>query len=273
MRHRSSSQYARVEVHLVDHHGGRNLVGLGHDKQAIDQLRERARDRQLEVTTKTVSMLAAMGRVPRPSGTRRSSSVLRGATSVMLDEATDRIRQQGDTVANHDARCVPLGLAAQDGPDFALGCGHPIGRPIPLEHGAGHARHHASGCLAIASSRAAFTSYSDSALRRSSASVADAAPRQELGLHVPHRRGAGGVPPHEEQRGAEATAFVGVVVHVEPYGIGVAIAPTEGGRAPMLGHVSAEGGFHQLFKASVSRTTLPKMKTMLAGRSASRRMR
>ena len=35
------------------------------------------------VTTKTWSMLAATGRVPRPSGTRRSSSVVRGSTPTM----------------------------------------------------------------------------------------------------------------------------------------------------------------------------------------------
>ena len=71
---------ARIEVDLVDHHGGGNRVGFGDDQQAVDELGNGSGVERVAVTTKTSSMLAATGRVPRPSGTRRSSRVVRGST-------------------------------------------------------------------------------------------------------------------------------------------------------------------------------------------------
>ena len=100
--------------------------------------------------------------------------------------------------------------------------------------------HHSAGARAIASSSAAFTSYSESAPMRSLGFLRCPAPGQRLGLDVAHRPLAAGRPAHEQQRGAVEAAQVGLLVDVDGHRVGLAVAAAEGRGALVLGHVAAQ---------------------------------
>jgi len=71
---------------------------------------------------------------------------------------------------------------------------------------------------------------------------------------------------------ARAGALGVLVIHEDAHRIGVPVRAPKGGRPPVGGHVAAEGKVgHRRF--TDSRTMLPSMNAMLAGRSARRRMR
>jgi hypothetical protein len=78
---------------------------------------------------------------------------------------------QTDAVADHHTSGVALGLSGEHRPHLPAAGSHSIGRAVPLEHGPQERRYHSDGARAIASSSAAFTSYRESSLRRSSASA------------------------------------------------------------------------------------------------------
>ena len=80
-------------------------------------------------------------------------------------------------------------------------------------------------------------------------------------------------PTNEEQGGAVATGGVGLVVRPRGNGVRLTVGAPEGGRALVNALISAERGVVDYFRRRDSFTTFPTMKTMLAGRSARRRIR
>jgi len=93
-----------------------------------------------------------------------------------------------------------------------------------------------------------------------------------VGLHVTDRLVAP-TPAHEQQRGAVATGGVRRIVYPGRDGVRVTIRAAEGGGALVDELIAAEGRIVDYFRRKDSFTTLPTMKTMLAGRSARRRIR
>lgn len=80
-------------------------------------------------------------------------------------------------------------------------------------------------------------------------------------------------PTNEEQRGAVATRGVRLVVRPCGDGVRLTVGAAKSGR-PLVGAlIAAERGVVDYFRRRDSFTTFPTMKTMLAGRSARRRMR
>ena len=75
---------------------------------------------RVAVTTKTWSTLAAMGRTPRPSGTRRSSTVRRGSTPTMRVQLAAGLGLQPDPSPTTTLERVALDLAAEDGSNLAV---------------------------------------------------------------------------------------------------------------------------------------------------------
>jgi len=80
-------------------------------------------------------------------------------------------------------------------------------------------------------------------------------------------------PTNEEQRGTVAPGGVGLVVRPRRNGVRLAVGAAEGGWALVDALISAERGVVDYFRRSDSFTTFPTMKTMLAGRSARRRIK
>lgn len=81
------------------------------------------------------------------------------------------------------------------------------------------------------------------------------------------------VPTDEEQRGPVPAGGVRCIVHPGRYGIRLAVRAAEGGGPLVDLLIAAECGVVDYFRRRDSFTTLPTMNTMLAGRSARRRMR
>ena len=95
-----------------------------------------------------------------------------------------------------------------------------------------------------------------------------------IGLEVPDRLLPGVGPTHEQQRRAEAPGGIGIVVDEGGNGVGRAIGAAECRGALVDPQIPAQRPvvFAQR-RRSDSRTTLPRMKPMFAGRSARRRIR
>ena len=80
-------------------------------------------------------------------------------------------------------------------------------------------------------------------------------------------------PTNKEQRGTVAPGGIWLVVRPSRNGVRLTIAAAER-RGPLVGAlITAEGGVVDYVRRRDSFTTLPTMKTMLAGRSAKRRIR
>ncbi len=80
-------------------------------------------------------------------------------------------------------------------------------------------------------------------------------------------------PPDEQERRAESTARSGFLVDQRAHGVRLSVAPPEG-RGPLVHpQVAAQGRVVAQWVRSDSLTRLPRMNVMLAGRSASRRIR
>ncbi len=80
-------------------------------------------------------------------------------------------------------------------------------------------------------------------------------------------------PTNEEQGGAVATGGVRLVVRPRGNGVRLTVGAAEGGRALVDALIAAECGVVDYFRRRDSFTTFPTMKTMLAGRSARRRIK
>jgi hypothetical protein len=80
-------------------------------------------------------------------------------------------------------------------------------------------------------------------------------------------------PTNEEQGGAVATGGVRVVVRPRRNGVRLTVGAAEGGRALVGALIAAKRGVVDYFRRKDSFTTFPTMKTMLAGRSARRRIK
>jgi len=96
--------------------------------------------------------------------------------------------------------------------------------------------------------------------------------RQVVGLHVPDGPLAF-TPAHEQQGCTVAARGVGRVVYPGRDGVRLPVGAAERGRALVDGLIPAERRIVDYFRRTDSFTTLPTMNTMLAGRSARRRMR
>ena len=161
---------ARVEVGLVDHDGGWNRVGLGHDEQPVDELGNRGRvggggDHQDFVDVGgDRSGAAAFG---NPALEQGGSRLYRG-DAVHL---SGRLGLQQDPVSHHHPRRASLGLPAEDRSYFAFRRRYPVHRAVALENGAEQRGHQVPGAPVMASSSAALTSYSDSDSSRDWASA------------------------------------------------------------------------------------------------------
>ena len=224
------------------------------------------------VTTKTWSTLAATGRAPRPSGTRRSSSAVRGSTPTMAwssASGSGSRRTRSPTTTRVVSR---LALPAQHRADLSVRGGDAVDRPIALEHRAEQGRHHSDGRPGDRLVQRGLDVVQRERLEPLGGLLSRPAPGERLGLDVAHRPVAAGGPAHEQQRGAVEAAQVGLLVDVDGHRVGLAVAASEGRGALVLGHVAAQ---RQLAHrpGTDSRTMLPRKKAMLAGRSASRRMR
>ena len=197
---------------------------------------------------------------------------MRGSTPTMAWSGAVGVGLEPHPVAHDHPGGVALGLAGEHRADLAVGGGDAVDRPVALEHGAEERRHHSAGARAMASSSAAFTSYSESALSRSAAS-ASVRPQASVSVSTwPDGPVARRRPAHEQQRRAVEPAQVRLLVHVDGHRVRLAVAASEGRGPLVLGHVAAQ---RQLAHrpGTDSRTMLPRRKAMLAGRSASRRMR
>ena len=161
---------ARIEIDLVDDDGGGDLVGLGHDEQAIDKLGDGGGidrggdDEDLIHVRRDRTAAAAFG---DPALEQRRA----GLDPDDRVEERVRIVLEPHPVAHDHAGGVALRLAGEHRANLPVGRGDAVHRPVALEHGAEERRHHSDGARAIASSSAVFTSYRDSALSRSAASA------------------------------------------------------------------------------------------------------
>ncbi len=80
-------------------------------------------------------------------------------------------------------------------------------------------------------------------------------------------------PTNEEQSGAIAAGLIRGIVGPSGNGVRLSVGAAKRGRALVDGLIAAERGVVDYFRRRDSFTTLPTMNTMLAGRSASRRIR
>ena len=113
---------------------------------------------RVAATTKTWSTFAAMGRTPRPSGTRRSSTLRRGSTPTMPCSAPAGSGSSRTTSPTTTLDVPSLALASENRPDLCSAGDDPVCRPIPLQHRSEQRGYHSAGARAIASSSAVFTS-------------------------------------------------------------------------------------------------------------------
>src|SRR6266850_7028417 len=98
-------------------------------------------------------------------------------------------------------------------------------------------------------------------------------PGENVGFHVPDGPVAGAGPAHEQERGSEPAALVRLFFDGDAHGIRLPVLAGERRGAVVLRHVAAERDLAHARRWTASRTTLPRMKAMFAGRSASRRIR
>jgi hypothetical protein len=108
--------------------------------------------------------------------------------------------------------------------------------------------------------------------QRSERGVGCRTERQVICLQVTNRSLAA-VPTDEEQRGPVPARGIRRIVHPGRYGVRLSVGAAEGGGALVDLLIAAEGRVVDYFRRRDSFTTLPTMNTMLAGRSARRRIR
>src|SRR5687768_14324633 len=169
------------QVHLVENDCGWNAVGFGDDEKAVDELRNRggigsgAHDEYFVDVRGDGARAAPLGHAP----------LEQRAAFVDPDDAVEiaaGLELEMDDVAHHHLRGIALRLSAEHRGHFARRRGDAIDGAVPLEHHAADwRRHHSPGDAAMASSSAAFTSNSEIALSRSSASSRER-PQARIGV-------------------------------------------------------------------------------------------
>ena len=227
----------------------------------------------MAVTTKTWSTLAAIGPVAAALG---HPPLQHGAARLDAHDARAgrrRLGLQPDDVAHHDLGRVALGLAAEHRAHLAArwwppGTSDPSRSSTVPRSGVttppapGRSPRRAPPSRRRARATPIRSSASAGVRPQASGSVST----WPTGRSPPRR------PAHEEQRRAVQPADVGLVLDVDRHRVGLAVAAAESGGALVLRHVAAQRELAHR-PGTDSRTTLPRMKAMLAGRSASRRMR
>ncbi len=148
---------ARVEVHLVEHHGGGDLVGFGDDEQTIDELGNGGR---MARGGHDEDLIDIRGHGPGAAsfGNPALEQARAGLQTHDAVQLAGRLRFEANPVAYHQPLRLPLHLAPEHRPELPLGGRDPVDRSIALEDRAEEAAYHSAGARAIASSSAALTS-------------------------------------------------------------------------------------------------------------------
>ena len=180
---------------------------------------------------------------------------------------------EGDHVADDDLRRIALDLAPQHSAHLALPGRDPIDGAVALQDDTGQRRHHSPGADGDGGIERGLDVIERERLDPRLGLRGIRPPGEVFGLQVTHRTVALGGPAHEEQGRAVAAPLVGFIVDVEGDRIGLAVAAGEGGGPLMAGHVAAQRDLGVHRRDTDSRSTPPRMKATLAGRSARRRMR
>src|SRR3954470_11170957 len=238
------------------------------------------------VTTKTSSIFAATGRVPRPSGTRRSSRLVRGSTPTMpktSPSGSGSSRTRSPTTTRGVSRfAFPRRMARISRPGAATRYTDPSrSRTVPTRGSpvtpllfplTGHGFSPAVRRLSDGFVQRGFDIVQREILQPRLGFLRRFSPGQGVSLEMPDRPVPARRPAHKQESGAVHPSDIGLIVHVNGYRIGLTVAAAEGGRPVVLSHVTTQRELSHRPGVD-SRTRFPRIKAILAGRSASRRMR